>query len=73
MGSWSISVHGHGIHDNGKEGDVDKLLEKFITDLEEKGGHVVDAVHLTVGGGRKYVPAHGQDPVSRGRTVVEYF
>lgn len=69
MGSWSISIHGHGIHDNGKEGDVDALLQEFIRELKEKGGHQIDAVHLTVGSGRKYA----EDPADRDHTGTGYF
>ena len=76
MGSWSLTIHGHGIHDNGKEGDIDKLAEQFINDLKAKGGHVIDAVHLTVGSGRKYL---AYDTLVSGLSVnsapikVEYF
>lgn len=55
MGSWSLSIHGHGIHDNGKEEDVDQLLEKFIQELKD-AGHQLDAAYLTIGSGRKYQP-----------------
>ena len=70
MGSWSVSIHGHGIHDNGKEGDIDALLHKFIRELQEKGGHQIDAVHLTVGGGRKY---SNLNVTGSPGTRVEYF
>lgn len=62
MGSWTITVHGHGIHDNDKEGDVDKLLEQFLLDLKAKGGHVIEAATLTVGGGRKYYATDEYSP-----------
>lgn len=69
MGSWSISIHGHGIHDNGKDGDVDQLMQQFISDLKQKGGHVIDSAHLTIGAGRKY-PVGG---TSSDYTRIEYF
>lgn len=76
MGSWTLTIHGHGIHDNGEEGDVDALAQKFIDELREKGGHQVDSMFLTVGSGRKYLPYVITD-LERGTTTArittEYF
>jgi hypothetical protein len=68
MGSWSIAIHGHGIHDNGKDEDVDAILQRFINELNESG-QVLNAVHLTVGSGRDFIVA---DTVN-GITRTEYF
>lgn len=67
MGSWSLSIFGHGIHDNGRDGDVDRIVERFVRELKD-AGHQLDAVYLTVGSGRKY-----PYDVTTGRTAVEYF
>jgi len=48
MGSWSISIHGHGIHDNGLAEDADSLLRKFVAELRGLG-HVVHGAHFTAG------------------------
>lgn len=69
MGSWSIAVHGHGIHDNALDGDVDRLLEEFLASLRDKGGHIIDSAHLTVGSGRKYQPPS----TSSGQVTITHF
>lgn len=51
MGSWTMHLDGHGVHDNGHEGDADSLLEDFITKLRA-AGHVVNRASFTVGARR---------------------
>lgn len=51
MGSWTIHIAGHGIHDNNLDGDVDQLLVNFVAKLRA-AGHQLEAVHLNVGSGR---------------------
>jgi hypothetical protein len=51
MGSWTIHVEGHGIHDNGREDDADSLLEAFIAALLA-AGHAVNRASFTVGARR---------------------
>lgn len=53
MGSWAITIHGHGIHDNGKEEDADAMLKKFVAELRAKGGHVINSARFTAGTGRE--------------------
>lgn len=53
MGSWAITIHGHGIHDNGRPDDADVLLKQFIDDMKVKGGHVISSVRFTVGADRE--------------------
>lgn len=48
MGSWSMHIHGHGIHDNGLAEDADSLLRKFVAELRGLG-HVVHGAHITAG------------------------
>ena len=48
MGSWTMTVHGHGMHDNDHDNDAEHLLSEFIKDLRAKG-HTVHQVRFTVG------------------------
>lgn len=68
MGSWSLTIHGHGIHDNGKDEDIDQIIKKFIADLHA-AGHQLDASYLTVGSGRKYT----DDLADSGGIGIGYF
>lgn len=58
MGSWTITVSGHGVHDNDLPEDVDNRVAEFIDRLRADG-HAVDHATLTVGAGRAYV--RGED------------
>jgi hypothetical protein len=51
MGSWTLHIEGHGIHDNHKEEDADAMLEKFVASLKA-AGHVVNRASFTVGARR---------------------
>ena len=51
MGQWAITIHGHGIHDNGREDDAEVMTKKFVEELGAKG-HYVDRVSITVGSTR---------------------
>ena len=53
MGSWTATVSGHGIHDNGRDDDADALFDKFVKDLE-KSGHTVKVATFVSGGGRDF-------------------
>jgi hypothetical protein len=47
MGEWTISIQGHGIHDNGREDDADAILARFVAELEKS--QELQSVHFTVG------------------------
>jgi hypothetical protein len=55
MGSWSLHVEGHGIHDNGREDDADSRLVEFVRQLQ-RDGHVVTHASMTIGAGRSITP-----------------
>jgi hypothetical protein len=56
MGEWNITIHGHGIHDNGRDDDADAILARFVDELR-KSQEVKSAV-FTVGAAREIgVPA----------------
>ena len=60
MGEWNITIHGHGIHDNGRDDDADAIMARFVEQLR-KSQEVKSAV-FTVGAAREIgVPAaaHG--------------
>lgn len=52
MGNWAITIHGHGIHDNGREDDAEHMVSEFIKSLKSVG-HVVSSVRFTVGTDRE--------------------
>jgi len=33
MGNWQIVINGHGIHDNGIDGDADAVCGRFLAEL----------------------------------------
>lgn len=47
MGQWTLVVHGHGIHDNGREDDADKIAERFVAELEKS--QEIQSAEFTVG------------------------
>lgn len=51
MGQWTITIEGHGIHDNGKNEDADVLAKEFVDKLESYG-HQVHHASFTVGSRR---------------------
>ena len=55
MGEWAMVVHGHGIHDNGREDDAESMLRDFIGQLA-RAGHEVQSVVFTVGGTQHLPP-----------------
>ncbi len=52
MGNWAVTIHGHGIHDNGHENDAEHLVSEFIKKLKARG-QMVHAVRFTVGSDRQ--------------------
>lgn len=48
MGNWAIHIEGHGIHDNGVDGDADAMLKDFTVRLRD-AGHQVHAASFAVG------------------------
>lgn len=48
MGSWTIVVEGHGIHDNDKPEDADARLREFVSQLQADG-HVINRASIAVG------------------------
>jgi hypothetical protein len=48
MGEWTITIHGHGIHHNGRDNDADRLVQKFVDELADKG-QWVESASITVG------------------------
>ena len=65
MGSWSMNIHGHGIHDNGLADDADSLLRKFVADLRRLG-HVVHGAHFTAGSAQDVTEAADPAPAASG-------
>jgi|SRR6185437_6877763 len=63
MGSWSMTIHGHGIHDNGHPDDADSLLRKFVADLRRLG-HVVHGAHFTAGAAQDVTTSSGDTSVT---------
>ena len=55
MGQWAMTVHGHGIHDNGRDDDAEALLGRFVADLRAKG-HLINSARFTVGTDRLITP-----------------
>lgn len=51
MGEWNITIHGHGIHDNGRDDDADAIMARFVEELR-KSQEVKSAV-FTVGAARE--------------------
>lgn len=51
MGEWSVTIQGHGIHDNGRDDDADAVIARFITELA-KSQQIHSAV-FTVGASRE--------------------
>lgn len=49
MGSWTLVVHGHGVHHNGKSEDAEVLAVK-VKALFEEAGHTVERADITIGG-----------------------
>ena len=50
MGEWAIVIHGHGIHDNGRDDDADAICKRFVDELA-KSQQVINAT-FTVGTSR---------------------
>jgi hypothetical protein len=65
VGSWSMHIHGHGIHDNGKPWDADTLLREFVADLR-KAGHVIHGAHFTAGSAQDVTEAADPAPAGPG-------
>lgn len=42
MGAWTITIHGEGIHDNGRQDDADQMAAVFVGELEAAGHTVTD-------------------------------
>jgi hypothetical protein len=43
MGHWTITIVGHGIHDNGRQDDADQMAAAFVGELRAAGHEVTDA------------------------------
>lgn len=63
MGSWSMHIHGHGIHDNGLAEDADSLLRKFVAELRGLG-HAVHGAHFTAGASHDLTTSAGETSVT---------
>ena len=50
MGQWTIVIHGHGIHDNGRDDDADAICRRFVDELARSGE--VQSAQFTVGASR---------------------
>lgn len=61
MGNWTITIEGHGVHDNGVEHDAEARLAEFVGQLL-KDGHQVHHATITVGGVRELVPGSSEQP-----------
>ena len=51
MGEWTIVIHGHGIHDNGREDDADAICRRFLAELAKSQGAL--SCTFTVGANRQ--------------------
>lgn len=48
MGDWTMHIHGHGIHHNGRPDDADSLLKEFLLRLRG-AGHDLHHASITTG------------------------
>jgi len=55
MGEWSVTVQGHGIHDNGRPDDADAIIGRFLEELAKS--QVVKSAVFTVGAARELLKA----------------
>lgn len=62
MGQWTITIHGHGGHDNNSETDIERLLGKFLGSLSASGQDVEVGASLTIGSRREVAVYAGTDP-----------
>jgi hypothetical protein len=51
MGEWTIVIHGHGIHDNGRDDDADAICRRFLAELAKSQGEL--RCIFTVGASRE--------------------
>lgn len=51
MGSWTITINGHGQHDNGQPEDIETLAAGVVAELKAIG-HTVEHASVTIGSGR---------------------
>jgi hypothetical protein len=58
MGEWAITIHGAGIHDNGREDDADAILRRFVDELRKS--QLVRSAVLTVGSAREVHQVDGE-------------
>jgi hypothetical protein len=61
VGNWSISIHGHGQHDNSHdEKDADQMAVNFVAALQQ-AGHTIESARFVAGGGYDInVPKQGE-------------
>lgn len=57
VGSWSMHIEGHGIHDNGRPDDAEVLFHAFVRELTRSQD--VAAASITIGGTRELAPISG--------------
>lgn len=50
MGQWTITVTGHGIHDNGRDDDADVIFQRFVEELA--GSQQIHSAIFTAGASR---------------------
>lgn len=43
MGDYVITIHGHGLHGNGREDDAEAICQRFVSELAARGHHIESA------------------------------
>lgn len=52
MGDWTITIHGTGIHHNGRSDDADAIAARAVAELKKNGHHIRHA-EIVAGGHTK--------------------
>ena len=75
MGTWAITVEGHGIHHNGRQDDAEAMAAVFVGELRA-AGHEVSRAEFVLTGGTTDVLASAPEVASRHATntgEMDYF
>lgn len=75
MGTWKITITGHGVHDNGQADDADFIAQELVEDLEDAGHTDVLATFVVTDdqGAAVEQPRiiRPRDPVNPNRTLID--
>lgn len=61
MGTWVMTIEGHGAHDNGLDHDANERLKQFVDQMIADGHEILNAT-ITVGAIRQVVPSDSETP-----------